>query len=772
MSNSRKLQILILEDQPDDCELLLDELRQSGFDPDWQRVETETNYLAALHERFDLILADYTLPQYSALQALGELKERELDIPLIIVTGTVSEEVAVACMKEGAADYLLKDRLTRLGQAVAQAVQAKHLREEKRLANIALRKREAYNRAVLNSLAAHIAVIDHSGHIVAVNEAWTRFDQENGGSPDQTSVGADYLLVCQRAAEAGDADARQALTGIRAVLDGSETFFVMEYPNHSPTVQRWFSMRVTPLVDGSGDVVIAHSSITDRKLAAIALEQELNLLRTLIDNLPDYIYIKDTMGQYVDANLETVAGIGATKLDNLIGKTDSDFYPEEMASQFFDDDQEVIRSGERLVNHEEQVIDHRTGQTRWTLTTRVPLRDKYDNITGLVGIGRDVTERKLSEELLRQSEERFSKAFYASPASVFIVRLSDGTIVDANKSFMELFGYYQAELIGQPIADLKIWVDEDVPLHLLAQMREQQYIRDWEGVFRTKLGEIRSTLASAELIKLDGEPCALTLMHDITDRKQAQEERMKAELLRAELEKERELLVLKEQFLSKLAHDFRTPLTVIQASSDLLCQYYDRLTADKRLRYAQDIQSQIKVMTDMMEEILVINRAQSGKLHAYPSPLDLVGFCRTLFEDMQLIDTAGHEFVFIAQGEFENIAMDEKLLRHILVNLLTNAIKYSPNGGKIRFELAYHNSYVVFRISDQGIGIPTEDQGRLFEEFHRAKNTGRIPGTGLGMSIVKKSVEAHSGSMEVDSKEGVGTAFTVRLPAHYEAAQE
>jgi signal transduction histidine kinase len=208
-------------------------------------------------------------------------------------------------------------------------------------------------------------------------------------------------------------------------------------------------------------------------------------------------------------------------------------------------------------------------------------------------------------------------------------------------------------------------------------------------------------------------------------------------------------------------------LAVIQASSDLLSQYFDRISAEKRLKYASEIQGQIKVLTDMMEEVLVINRAQSGKLRVSPAPLDLVGFCQTLFEDMQLIDTAQHDFVFAADGRFENIRMDEKLLRHILVNLFTNAIKYSPGGGSIRFELAARTEHIVFRISDQGIGIPEEDQQRLFEEFYRAGNTGQIAGTGLGLAIVKRSVEAHGGSMEVESKVGVGTTFTVHLPANF-----
>jgi PAS domain S-box-containing protein len=167
---STPLRLLILEDRPEDAELMLRELRRAGFVPDWRQVETEADYLAGLDPTLDVILADYNLPQYDAVRALRRLQEWELDVPFIVVTGSISEEVAVECMKQGAADYLLKDRLARLASAVVQALEQRRLRREKREADELLKLQSA----VLDAAANAILITDRDGRIAWVNPAFTR----------------------------------------------------------------------------------------------------------------------------------------------------------------------------------------------------------------------------------------------------------------------------------------------------------------------------------------------------------------------------------------------------------------------------------------------------------------------------------------------------------------------------------------------------------------------------------------------------------------------
>jgi signal transduction histidine kinase len=169
-------------------------------------------------------------------------------------------------------------------------------------------------------------------------------------------------------------------------------------------------------------------------------------------------------------------------------------------------------------------------------------------------------------------------------------------------------------------------------------------------------------------------------------------------------------------------------------------------------------------MFHLLNKVLLLGKADSGKLQCQPAPLDLEQFCRQLVEELQISTGEKHEIVFRSKGEFSEAVLDESLLRHIFTNLLSNAIKYSPAGGTVRFELIHQDETAIFQIQDEGIGIPPEDQKRLFQPFDRAKNVGKIPGTGLGLAIVKKCVEAHGGQISVTSEVGVGTTFTVMLP--------
>ena len=228
--------------------------------------------------------------------------------------------------------------------------------------------------------------------------------------------------------------------------------------------------------------------------------------------------------------------------------------------------------------------------------------------------------------------------------------------------------------------------------------------------------------------------------------------------------KEQELGELKTRFVSMTSHEFRTPLTIIQSSAELLEHYRHKWTADKQVEHLQRIQTATRNMTALLTDVLLVGKAEAGKLEFNPALLNLEKFCRDMVEELQLGLSANHSLVLTVEGDGTEAYLDEKLLWHILSNLLSNAIKYSPPGSEVRLDLVCQASQANLVIRDQGIGIPPADQARLFEAFHRAGNVKDIPGTGLGLTIVKKSVDVHGGTIEVDSQPGVGTTFTIILP--------
>lgn len=251
--------------------------------------------------------------------------------------------------------------------------------------------------------------------------------------------------------------------------------------------------------------------------------------------------------------------------------------------------------------------------------------------------------------------------------------------------------------------------------------------------------------------------------------------RHKAEsAMREALEREREFNELKSRFISVVSHEFRNPLNTILFSSELLQRYNDRITEDKRDTYLQRIQVSVKRMNQLLTDVLTVGEAEAGKLQYNPVPLDLVKFCQDIVDEARL-DLETQCSITFTTGGYEPQAapgwdvpplprLDERLLRHILTNLLSNAIKYSPQGGNVEFHLTCKEGEAIFQIQDEGIGIPADDQARLFNSFHRGSNVKTIPGTGLGLSIVKQCVDLHGGTITVASQVDRGTTFTVTLP--------
>ena len=232
-----------------------------------------------------------------------------------------------------------------------------------------------------------------------------------------------------------------------------------------------------------------------------------------------------------------------------------------------------------------------------------------------------------------------------------------------------------------------------------------------------------------------------------------------------ELQMERELSELKGRFVSMVSHEFRTPLGITMSAVELLGNYADRLTPERRSELLEDIRGSTLRMAGLMEQVLLLGRVESGRLDFRPSPLDLPDLLTRLADETA---SATHHRcpiqVRAEPGMLSGSEGDESLLRHIVSNLLSNAVKYSPPNAPVELTAGRDGADAVIQVRDRGIGIPEADRSRLFEAFHRASNVGQTPGTGLGLLIVKRCAGLHQGTLTFESVEGAGTVFTVRLP--------
>jgi signal transduction histidine kinase len=242
--------------------------------------------------------------------------------------------------------------------------------------------------------------------------------------------------------------------------------------------------------------------------------------------------------------------------------------------------------------------------------------------------------------------------------------------------------------------------------------------------------------------------------------------RQEAETLQHKFAQQKELSELKLKFFSMVSHEFRTPLSIILGSAQLLIEGEPTWNEDRKSKNLRRIQSSAKVMKQLLTDILTLTRAEAGKLDCNPDELDLESFCLNLVEDFEFSSTSNHQICFISECYFSYACLDERLLYSIISNLLSNAMKYSPDRSKVQLTLTCDATTVTFQVKDEGIGISVEDQNHLFDPFYRGQNSTQIVGTGLGLAVVKKCVDLHQGEITIESQLGVGTTFKVTLPRH------
>ncbi len=424
---SYSVRVLNLEDNPADAALVKRALEKENLDVEFRRVETREEFISCLDEaNFDIVLSDHAMPRFRASDALALMQSRNLEVPFIIVSGVINEELAVTMLRQGASDYVLKDRLARLGPAVRTALRERDLRLRKERADSALRKSEALQRSILSSLEAHIAVLDPGGEIVAVSGGCERFAEANCEQDlFRAAVGRNYVDVCREAAEA-DASFQKALDGILRVLAGDASSFRCEYARAAPEGERWFSMHVTPLAGYGEGVVVSHQNISERRLAEKTLSESEALVKAVsdasMDGMAVFKAVREGKGivdfEFVFVNPRFIELVGR-RSEVLLGRRLLDLYPTTLTG-IFETYCSVVETGEPA---EKEVFYDHGGITGWFMVTAVRIAD------GLAVTVRDVTSKKERESALQQANARFEALGDSMPGLIFqLVRDGSGSV--------------------------------------------------------------------------------------------------------------------------------------------------------------------------------------------------------------------------------------------------------------------------------------------------------------------------------------------------------
>jgi PAS domain S-box-containing protein len=393
------LNVLSLEDSVQDFEIICEQLARDGYNLNIIRVEKESEFESLLrNNKYDIILADFKLPGFDAFGALRLHNDICPEVPFICISGSIGEETAIELIKNGAVDYVLKDKLGRLPVVLKRALAEAKEKEIRQLAEDALREREQSYRTLADSGQALIWTAGTDKLCNYFNRVWLEYT----GRTLEQEMGNGWT-------EGVHPEDTQRCLDIYVEAFEKREKFSMEYRlRRNDGMYRWILDDGCPRYNSKGDFIgyIGHClDITERKRTEEALAKEQYLLNSLIETTPDSIYFKDNNNCFIRINTTMVKRFGLNDAQEALGKTDFDFFDNEHALQAFEDEKQIITTGEPLIDKEEKEV-WPGGTTTWVSTTKMPLRDRSGKIIGIMGISRDITERRFLETELRSAKEK------------------------------------------------------------------------------------------------------------------------------------------------------------------------------------------------------------------------------------------------------------------------------------------------------------------------------------------------------------------------------
>jgi PAS domain S-box-containing protein len=741
---SQQLSVLLISDGDNDARLLQHALETTRGA---QHGVTHTVGLdgarGALTEgQYDIVLLDLELPDSKGLDTLVGVQELAPHVPIIVLTGHDSEDKAIEAAQAGAQDYIVKGAVD--GNLVAKAI--RYAIERKRAEN-ALRDSEERYRAVVEQASEAIFLLDPD--TMSFLEANRAFQKLLGYGPE----------------ELNDLTLYDVLPYPRERVD-SATRRVLEQ-GHYPTVERLYRHKDGTLIDveltitrikyGGRHVLsqVLHD-ITGRKRAEAEREEMLKqlaseraLLEAVLQQLPSGVIIAEApSGKLLMGNDRTVEMwrhpfIASSEIEGYVAyagyHADGRLYaPEDWPLA------RSVTAGEVTLNEEIRVL--RGDGTRGVLNvSSAPVRNINGEIVAGVVIFDDVTERANDKEQLETQKALLEATLDASPMGLMYLD-KDMRVIRMNAAYGRLIHLDPTTTVGQSFYDLVPEALFRQEAHRSALAGESVELHDVEYVDPVdKLKHYRD-IYYRPMTTGEGDIAGLVVaMLDVTER--------------------RELERRKEEFLSVASHELRTPVTSVKGYADLALRSATQLRHEKLIRSLTVISSQANHLTRLINDLLDVSRMESGALPLHRQPFNL---CELLRESAQNLDlmSPGFEWHFDMPESSAIVDADRHLISEVVTNLMTNAIKYALDVYRIEVSVTCGEAEVVTAIRDYGVGIPTDQQERVFDRFFRAMNAGAHTrsGLGLGLYISRSLVERHGGRIWLESVQGKGSTFYFSLP--------
>ncbi len=718
------LRVLLVEDSENDALLLLRELRRGGYKPICERVETPEAMEAALEgEAWDAIISDYYLPRFSAPAALEVLREKGLDLPFIVVSGKMGEEAAVEMMRAGAHDYVTKENMARLCPAIERELQEAEVRRDRQRSDAALRESEERFRLLVEGVKDYaIFMLDPEGHITTWNEGTERIY----GYKAEEILGKHFsVFYTEEDIERGhpEEELRVAATegryeeeGLRIRKDGS--WF-------------WASVLITALRDEAGDLrgfskVVR--DITERKTAEEALRMSERRFRTMVEQSPLSIQILSPDGRTLQVNqawerlwgvtLEDIAGYNLLEDRQLVDNRVMPYLRRAFAG-------EPTAIPPTLYDPEETIPDitsHKEPR-RWVQAFAYPVKDEAGNIREVVLIHEDVTERKHTEEALRQSEELYRTVVEQAAENIFLVDLDSKRILEVNTTLSRSLGYSHEELKRMTLYDIVAHDQESIDRNVELLIAEKQCFLG-ERQYRRKDGSLVDVEVSVSVISHGGREAISVVAHDITERKRTQWT----------------LHEIREAERNRMARDLHDGV-LQDLSYTALAMQVTRLKAEGT-----------GLEAELEQEMDDIRRAVSGLREAVYD-LRLGEENRPFLELVEsLVEqnrrrTPDRDIWLNVEEDLPSASLGHvgtELLR-IVQEALTNARRHS-GARHVRVTLWAEGNELVAEVSDDGRGFETETA------------------PGIGLRSMRERAAALGGELQVQSEPGEGTRVRLRVP--------